>query len=76
MSLAIDGMKAGAADFLNKPWNNDFLLDSVRTALKLSQKETSRKASGRDQSHQRVGPDYRRKWHRQRAHRGSHPRKQ
>ena len=51
MSLAIDGMKAGAADFLNKPWNNDFLLDSVRTALNLSQKEkeTSRKTSGRDQ---------------------------
>ncbi|MFC2102668.1 sigma-54-dependent transcriptional regulator [Bacteroidota bacterium] len=48
MSLAIDGMKAGAADFLNKPWNNDFLVESVRTALNLSQKEISTESSGRD----------------------------
>jgi DNA-binding NtrC family response regulator len=38
MSLAIDGMKAGAADFLNKPWDNRHLLESVNTALKLSEK--------------------------------------
>jgi two-component system, NtrC family, response regulator len=34
--LAVEGMKAGAADFITKPWNNDHLLQSVRTALQLS----------------------------------------
>jgi len=36
MALAIDGMKVGAADFINKPWDNTFLLDSVHTALDMS----------------------------------------
>lgn len=35
--LAVEGMKAGAADFITKPWNNERLLQSVRTALSLSQ---------------------------------------
>lgn len=34
--LAVEGMKAGAADFLTKPWNNDHLLQTVKTALSLS----------------------------------------
>lgn len=34
--LAVEGMKAGAADFITKPWNNERLLQSVRTALRLS----------------------------------------
>ena len=34
--LAVEGMKAGAADFITKPWNNERLLQSVRTALSLS----------------------------------------
>ena len=37
--LAVEGMKAGAADFITKPWNNERLLQSVRTALSLSQLE-------------------------------------
>ena len=36
ISLAVEGMKAGAADFINKPWNNEHFLQSVRTALSLS----------------------------------------
>lgn len=36
ISLAVKGMKLGAADFINKPWENDFLLQSVKTALNLS----------------------------------------
>lgn len=35
IQLAVQGMKLGAADFLNKPWNNDHLLASVRTQLNL-----------------------------------------
>ena len=49
MSLAIDGMKAGASDFLNKPWDNDFLLESVKTALNLSNKEITNSKTSRDQ---------------------------
>jgi DNA-binding NtrC family response regulator len=36
MALAIDGMKAGAADFINKPWENSNLLQSIKTAIKLN----------------------------------------
>jgi DNA-binding NtrC family response regulator len=35
--LAVAGMKLGAADFITKPWNNERLLQSVRTTLSLSQ---------------------------------------
>jgi two-component system, NtrC family, response regulator len=37
IELAVEGMKIGAADFLTKPWQNDVLLQSVRTALNLAQ---------------------------------------
>ena len=37
MALAIEGMKAGAADFINKPWENSHLLQAVNTALDLYQ---------------------------------------
>lgn len=36
MELAIQGMKAGAQDFISKPWTNDHLLQAIRTALDLS----------------------------------------
>jgi two-component system NtrC family response regulator len=36
ISLAVEGMKAGAADFITKPWNNAQLLQSVETALSLA----------------------------------------
>ncbi|RZK82593.1 MAG: sigma-54-dependent Fis family transcriptional regulator, partial [Pedobacter sp.] len=35
LELAIEGMKLGANDFINKPWNNEYLLQSVRTLLEL-----------------------------------------
>jgi two-component system, NtrC family, response regulator len=35
--LAVEGMKAGAADFVTKPWTNAQLLQSVRTALGLAE---------------------------------------
>lgn len=38
--LAVEGMKAGAVDFVTKPWDNERLLQSVRTALSLSQAAT------------------------------------
>lgn len=52
IELAVKGMKSGASDFLNKPWDNDHLLQTVRTLLEL---EGSRQAelSGLRGSHGR-----------------------
>ena len=36
IDLAVAGMKAGAKDFITKPWQNDYLVQSVRTALNLA----------------------------------------
>ncbi|HYG62820.1 MAG TPA: sigma-54 dependent transcriptional regulator [Thermoanaerobaculia bacterium] len=36
IALAVEGMKAGAADFITKPWSNAQLLQSVETALSLA----------------------------------------
>jgi len=35
IELAVKGMQAGAADFVTKPWQNEQVVQSVRTALKL-----------------------------------------
>ena len=39
ISLAVQGMQAGAFDFITKPWNNLALLNSIRTALELNQQK-------------------------------------
>src|SRR5829696_9243717 len=36
INLAVDGMKAGAADFVTKPWTNQQMLETVKTALGLA----------------------------------------
>lgn len=36
ITLAVEGMKAGAAEFVTKPWNNDALLQTIRTILDLA----------------------------------------
>ncbi|GAB3860091.1 sigma-54 dependent transcriptional regulator [Hymenobacter terrigena] len=33
IALAVEGMKAGAAEFVTKPWHNDSLLQTIRTVL-------------------------------------------
>lgn len=40
ISLAVKGMKLGASDFINKPWDNDHLLQVIHTAINLSQHST------------------------------------
>ncbi|BAV08931.1 DNA-binding transcriptional response regulator, NtrC family, contains REC, AAA-type ATPase, and a Fis-type DNA-binding domains [Filimonas lacunae] len=35
IELAVQGMKLGAGDFINKPWSNDHLLQTIRTLLHL-----------------------------------------
>jgi two-component system, NtrC family, response regulator len=39
IQLAVEGMKLGAADFVHKPWQNDHLLQTVQTAIALSQEK-------------------------------------
>ncbi|RDC66500.1 sigma-54-dependent transcriptional regulator [Adhaeribacter pallidiroseus] len=36
ITLAVEGMKAGAFDFISKPWNNEHLLQTIHTALHLN----------------------------------------
>jgi len=36
ITLAVKGVQAGAADFITKPWSNEQLLQSVKTALGLA----------------------------------------
>ncbi|WP_316750525.1 sigma-54 dependent transcriptional regulator [Pedobacter gandavensis] len=35
IDLAVQGMKLGANDFINKPWSNDHLLQSIKTLISL-----------------------------------------
>ena len=39
IDLAVAGMKEGAFDFINKPWNSRALLDSISNAIALSKSE-------------------------------------
>lgn len=43
IDLAVKGMKLGANDFINKPWNNDYVLQSVATLLQLNGKKSTAK---------------------------------
>ncbi|MCB2406797.1 sigma-54-dependent transcriptional regulator [Hymenobacter lucidus] len=38
ITLAVEGIKAGAAEFVTKPWNNDSLLQTIRTILSLQER--------------------------------------
>ena len=53
ISLAVQGMQAGAFDFITKPWDNLVLLKSIRTALELSEqkKETNAPLNLSDADH-------------------------
>lgn len=45
IDLAVEGMRAGAFDFITKPWDNRMLLNRIETALQLSAKESSDESS-------------------------------
>ncbi len=44
IALAVEGMKAGAADFVTKPWSNAQLLQAVETSLSLAHQGESKGA--------------------------------
>ena len=39
--LAVQGIRAGAFDFITKPWNNLALLESIRTAIQVQESSTA-----------------------------------
>ncbi|RRB02516.1 sigma-54-dependent transcriptional regulator [Larkinella rosea] len=45
IDLAVQGMKAGAKDFITKPWQNDYVLQSIRTILNLAQQKPAQLSS-------------------------------
>jgi DNA-binding NtrC family response regulator len=49
ISLAVAGMQAGAADFITKPWTNEQIIHSVKTALGLAALGTSTAALTREE---------------------------
>lgn len=51
IDLAVQGMKDGAKDFITKPWQNDYLIQSVNTILNLG--NASVEVTGRRQLEQR-----------------------
>ena len=42
--MAVRAMKAGAVDFIQKPFNDEFLLDSIRNAMALDEKKRNLQA--------------------------------
>ena len=49
IDLAIKGMKAGAKDFISKPWDNDHLLQSIETVLAITYANKTSKSKEREQ---------------------------
>src|SRR5687767_3266595 len=39
IALAVEGIKAGAFDFITKPWSNEYLLQQIKTARQLGSQE-------------------------------------
>ena len=51
IQLAVQGMQAGAFDFITKPWNNAALLQRIETALELSAEIPQEQSDALNRSH-------------------------
>ena len=54
IALAVEGIKAGAVDFITKPWNNAQLLQAVETALSLAANPDTKTVVSRDELDRRL----------------------
>lgn len=54
IALAVEGIKAGAVDFITKPWNNAQLLQAVETALSLAAAPETKTVVSRDELDRRL----------------------
>lgn len=55
VELAVKAIKAGASDFILKPWQNDKLLASIQTVIKLHAAKASRKSTEANEEVNLVG---------------------
>lgn len=55
IKLAVEGMKLGATDFINKPWDNEHLMRSLRTAMDLSDEQDTPGAMTRKKLNEKYG---------------------
>ncbi|GAA4352621.1 sigma-54 dependent transcriptional regulator [Hymenobacter saemangeumensis] len=58
ITLAVEGMKAGAAEFVTKPWHNDALLQTIRTVLTLSESSAEGEADSSALSRRQLDRQY------------------
>ena len=49
ISLAVEGMKKGAFDFVSKPWDNNDLLKTIQTAIELGKEPQTSKQKKRNE---------------------------
>lgn len=49
ISLAVEGMKKGAFDFISKPWDNNDLLNTLSTAIELNKEPQIKEKTKRDE---------------------------
>ena len=55
IDLAVQGMRAGAFDFITKPWDNGVLLERIETAVKLKNPQTPTKAQPKTEGNRIIG---------------------
>jgi len=58
IGLAVEGMKAGAAEFVTKPWHNDALLQTIRTVLSLHESDGEAEADHNALSRRQLDRQY------------------
>jgi len=59
IGLAVEGMKAGAAEFVTKPWYNDALLQTIHTVLSLYENQVDQAFDGPAASRRQLDKQYR-----------------
>jgi DNA-binding NtrC family response regulator len=57
IELAVQGMKLGATDFINKPWDNEHLIRSIKTALDLTDETETPGSLSRKKLNEKYGFD-------------------